>query len=107
MDIKNFDNYFIDKNKNKKYGVPENFNWIAYKSLNTDLKKINSYTDAVKHYKQHGHKQDRTISFSKLIKTKSTHDIINSVHSLEKIKYIKNIEKEYDKISKAYIKLEK
>ena len=44
--------------------LPSDFNWIAYRSLNSDLKHICSRQDAVKHYMGHGYYQDRQYNFS-------------------------------------------
>lgn len=44
---------------NKINGVPLDFDWIAYKSLNRDLSFLTSYVDAVKHYREHGSRQSR------------------------------------------------
>jgi hypothetical protein len=49
--------------QNKLHGVPANFNWIAYKSLNKDLNYLRTYLDAVKHYRTHGFYQNRQYCF--------------------------------------------
>lgn len=51
---------------NRLNGVPNDFDWIAYKSLNRDLCWIASYKDAVKHYKYHGYCQHRKHSFDNI-----------------------------------------
>ncbi len=43
--------------------LPPDFNWMAYKSLNSDLKHLTSYQDAIKHYKEHGYQQSRPYKF--------------------------------------------
>jgi len=53
----------VDEYRNKMNEVPKDFNWIAYKSLNNDLKNLYTYTDAVKHYKKHGYYQSRSYTF--------------------------------------------
>ena len=63
MDVRVTDRYH-----NRKQGVPDDFDWIAYRSLNADLAHIVSYKDAVKHYKIHGFRQSRPYTFQ----TKST-----------------------------------
>ena len=51
---------YVNIQKNKENNIPEDFNWIYYRSANLDLaNKINSYRDAVRHYKEHGYKQNR------------------------------------------------
>jgi hypothetical protein len=51
---------FVNIKKNKENKIPEDFNWIYYRSSNLDLtNKINSYRDAVRHYKEHGVRQNR------------------------------------------------
>lgn len=49
--------------ENRRRGVPDDFDWIAYRSLNPDLRSILSYPEAVKHYLQHGYRQNRPYSF--------------------------------------------
>jgi hypothetical protein len=56
-------NKIVNTYQNKVNNVPENFNWLAYKSLNKDLNYLKSYTDAVKHYQMHGCRQNRPYQF--------------------------------------------
>ena len=51
--------YGVNAKENIKNGIPEDFNWIEYRSLNKDLSSIKSYPDAVKHYIHHGRRQNR------------------------------------------------
>jgi len=55
-------------NLNKKNNIPFDFDWIAYRSINSDLKHITSYKDAVKHYKEHGIIQNRNYKYIQIIK---------------------------------------
>jgi GT2 family glycosyltransferase len=48
----------------QKAGIPADFNWIAYKSLNSDLRHISSWKEAVKHYAEHGYRQNRPYRFN-------------------------------------------
>ena len=50
--------------------LPPNFNWLAYKSMNPDLKHINNLQDAAKHYRDHGFRQQRPYMFEKKKYTK-------------------------------------
>lgn len=44
---------------NKIHSMPYDFDWMTYKALNADLTQIKSYNDAVKHYKEHGNRENR------------------------------------------------
>lgn len=57
------------------YNIPENFDWIAYRSLNIDLRFITNERDAIKHYKMHGHRQNRPYTF-KPIEEKKTEPVV-------------------------------
>lgn len=63
QDITNTGPININKYDNKINGVPELFDWIAYKSLNKDLRHIRTYGDAVKHYLTHGYYQNRPYTY--------------------------------------------
>jgi hypothetical protein len=47
----------------KNLEVPEDFDWVAYRSLSKDLNYITNQKDAIKHWKQHGHYQNRKYTF--------------------------------------------
>ncbi len=47
---------------NKNNNLPDDFDWLVYRSLNNDLTQIKSYQDAVKHYKEHGYRESRSYS---------------------------------------------
>ena len=51
--------------QNQLNQIPEDFDWIAYKALNEDLKGLKSYGDAVRHYREHGYYQKRPYRFEK------------------------------------------
>jgi hypothetical protein len=54
---------------NKLNGVPVDFDWIAYRSLNPDLSWLNSYVDAIKHYRDHGCRQNHQYKYEKPLLT--------------------------------------
>ena len=61
-------NYYLNTNNN----MPPDFDWIAYRSLNPDLNHITNYKDAIKHYKNHGMRQQRSFRFSNSAEPKKT-----------------------------------
>ena len=69
---------------NKDINVPPNFDWIAYRSLNKDLRFITNEKDAIKHWKMHGNRQDRIYSFSEQdhISVTGTSDNVSSSSSV-------------------------
>ena len=57
-------NGIVNHYLNTSGGLPIDFDWIAYRSLNSDLSHITCYKDAVKHYKNHGFRQSRPYQFT-------------------------------------------
>lgn len=51
-------NQTIQVHNNKINGVPNDFDWLFYKSHNLEL-AINSYNEAIEHYKNHGYRENR------------------------------------------------
>lgn len=75
----------VNKYDNITHGVPENFNWIAYKALNKDVPGINTYLDAVKHYKEHGEKNNRRYSYQDNVLVPTTDKSINNNIDIEQL----------------------
>lgn len=55
--------YARDKSDGRVSTVPPDFDWIAYRSLNSDLKWIRNESDAKRHYVEHGSTQSRCYKF--------------------------------------------
>ena len=91
----------VDKYQNKINGVPEEFNWIAYKSLNKDLKHIKTYVDAVKHYLNHGHRQNRAYSYAWVDDTNMI-PIIHKESDLNVVQAMEVNEVNYEQLNKKY-----
>uniref|UniRef100_A0A6C0BM33 Uncharacterized protein n=1 Tax=viral metagenome TaxID=1070528 RepID=A0A6C0BM33_9ZZZZ len=66
---------------NTDYNLPSNFDWIAYRSLNPDLRFIMSSKDAIKHYKQHGYRQNRRYTFEEDANISNTSNVSNTLNT--------------------------
>lgn len=91
----------VDKYQNKINGVPEEFNWIAYKSLNKDLNQIKTYIDAVKHYLNHGQYQNRVYSYAWIDDT-NVIPVNHKESDLTVVQIMKTNEVNYEQLNKKY-----
>jgi len=72
---------------NKNYDMPEDFDWLAYRSLNPDLTQIKSYQDAVRHYKEHGYREGRQYRHGDKKNPETSNNTNNVISSEQKISF--------------------
>jgi hypothetical protein len=77
----------ITEYTNKNIKLPNDFDWIVYKNINTDLSHLNQ-DEAIKHYFEYGHSENRIYKFIDL-KEKNVVFITSKIYiSNEKFSYV-------------------